>query len=118
MSWFGLGGGSKKEEEPQPMSIDDFHGQEFNSSSQSQYSAPRSLGGGSNNFEQELMLEQQKAMIQAVMLKLTDAAFDVCVTKPSSSLSSSEQTCISAVVGKYLETSELIVRKMNGDQQH
>lgn len=77
------------------------------------------LGGpalGGNSFEQELMAEQQKAMIQAVMFKLTDVAFENCVTKPSTSLSSSEQSCISATVGKYLETTELIVGRFQGQQ--
>lgn len=55
------------------------------------------------------MMEQQKIMIQAVMMKLTDMSFETCVTKPSSSLSSSEQSCITSVVGKYLDTSELVV---------
>lgn len=55
------------------------------------------------------MMEQQKIMIQAVMMKLTETAFDTCITKPSSSLSSSEQSCIASVVGKYLDTSELVV---------
>jgi hypothetical protein len=58
-----------------------------------------SASSSSASFEQELMQEQQKAVIQAVMFKLTEAAFDSCVTKPSSSLSYSEQSCISAVVG-------------------
>ena len=62
-------------------------------------SLPTSSASSSASFEQELMQEQQKAVIQAVMFKLTEAAFDSCVTKPSSSLSYSEQSCISAVVG-------------------
>ena len=61
--------------------------------------------------------EQQKAMIQAVVFKLTDLAFDQCVPKPSSSLSSSEQSCISSVVGKYFETSQLIVGRFSAANQ-
>lgn len=58
-------------------------------------------------------------MIQAVVFKLTDLAFDECVPKPSSSLSSSEQSCISSVVGKYLETSQIVVGRIGAsmDQQ-
>lgn len=122
MSWFGLGGG-KKEEEPKvnSMNIDDFHSSENSFGSAQEYAAPRSMGGGGgggSSFEQEVMAEQQKAMIQAVMLKLTDAAFESCITKPGSSMSSSEQSCITSVVGKYMEASQLIVGKMHGGQQH
>ena len=75
------------------------------------------------NFLPNLLLtlnaEQQKAMVQAVVFKLTDIAFDECVPKPSSSLSSSEQSCISSIVGKYVESSQLIVGRLGAamDQQ-
>lgn len=62
------------------------------------------------------MMEQQKALVQAIMFKLTETAFESCVTKPSSSLSSSEQSCITAVVTKYLDASEFVVRKMSQKQ--
>lgn len=62
-------------------------------------------------------MEQQKALIQAVMFKLTEASFESCVTKPSSSLSSTERSCISAVVGKYLDTSEFVVGQFTAGQQ-
>ncbi len=117
MSWFGLGGGSDngKKTEERSMKIDDFDSSsaaQFDNTNQ--FSHAPSAGGGS--FEQEVAIEQQKAMIQAVMFKLTEASFDACVTKPSSSLSYGEKSCISAVVGKYLDTSELIVAKMQGGQ--
>lgn len=120
MSWFGFGGSSSKDEPaaPQPMKIDDFNqGTHFDNSAD--FAAPRgasgSLGGGSS-FEHEIQLEQQKALVQAIMIKLTDAAFDACITKPGSSMSSSENSCVQAVVGKYLNTTELIVSRMNGSQ--
>jgi len=100
------------------MKIDDFDSSSaarFDNSDQfRQASAPSAAGG---SFEQEVMLEQQKAVIQAVMFKLTESAFDACITKPSSSLSYGEKSCISSVVGKYLDTSELVVSRMNGGQQ-
>lgn len=129
MSWFGLGGGSKKPEENSSSSSyqsssgfdnSSFSSTEFSapSSSSSNYAAPAApaAGLGSGSFEQEVMMEQQKALIQAVMFKLTDAAFDACVSKPSNSLSSSEQSCIAAVVGKYLETTELVVGRLQGQK--
>ncbi len=122
MSWFGFGGSSKKPDEntSSNYSSDDTH---FGSSTNSDFvaaSAPSSdfsgAGAGGGSFEQELMMEQQKALIQAVMFKLTDLSFETCVTKPGSSLSSSEQSCITAVVGKYLDTSELVVARFQGSQ--
>ncbi|KAJ1423552.1 hypothetical protein B484DRAFT_451820 [Ochromonadaceae sp. CCMP2298] len=107
------------------MKIDDFD-------SSSAFDNRRSSGGGmagggggggggagmtGSSFEQELMQEQQRAVIQAVMFKLTESSFDACVPKPSSSLSYGEKSCISAVVGKYLDTSELVVGRMQGAQR-
>jgi hypothetical protein len=119
MSWFfGGGGGDKKPSQSEPLKIDDFDSSNFSTPTQTfdsstNYAAPsaplRSTGGGGGNFEQELMMEQQRIMVQAVMFKLTDLSFDTCVTKPSTSLSSSETSCISATVGKYLDASEIIV---------
>lgn len=100
------------------MKIDDFDSSSaarFDNSDQFRQPSAPSAGGGS--FEQEVLLEQQKAVIQAVMFKLTESAFDACITKPSSSLSYGEKSCISSVVGKYLDTSELVVSRMNGGQQ-
>lgn len=118
-SWFGFGGSGEKEDKERPMKIDEFDSHSaFDNSHSTTNFAPSaggsSMGGGS--FEQELAMEQQKAIIQAVMFKLTEASFDACVTKPSSSLSRGEQSCISSVVGKYLDTSELVASRLQGGQ--
>lgn len=39
----------------------------------------------------QVMAEQQKALVQQVIGRLTEMAFENCIAKPSSSLSSSEQ---------------------------
>ena len=120
MSWFGFGGGGNKDNNEKssytPGSSYDATADGFGSSPD--FSAPRTglgVGGGGagGSFEQELLLEQQKMLVQAVMFKLTESAFQKCVEKPSSSLSSSETSCIKAVVGKYLDTSELILTRMS-----
>ncbi len=123
MSWFGFGGSSKKPDENTSShysSSDDSHFGSSNTDFVAPSSAPSAdfsgAGAGGGSFEQELMMEQQKALIQAVMFKLTDLSFETCVTKPGSSLSSSEQSCITAVVGKYLDTSELVVARFQGSQ--
>ena len=123
MSWFGFGGSGKKDDSSSSSSDYSYDNnsssfQETDSSSFAAPSAPMSSLGGSGSFEQEIAMEQQKALIQAVVMKITDMAFDQCVTKPSGSLSSSEQSCIAATVGKYLDTTELIVGRFTGSQQH
>lgn len=123
MSWFGFGGGGKKDDDiEKPISSEfsapsSFPQQGFDSNPNdfASPSMPPSAGPSrAGNFEQELMMEQQKALITAIMFKLTEVSFDTCVTKPSSSLSSSERSCISSTVGKYLETSEFITAKNSG----
>ena len=53
-----------------------------------------------SQLEELVMAEQQKALVQSVIARLTEMAFDNCITKPSSSLSSSEQGCIQ--VGRWV----------------
>ena len=79
-------------------------------------SVPMGAGAGAGNFEQDLMMEQQKAMVQAVMARLTEMSFEQCVSKPSSSLSGSEKSCIQAVTNKYLDASEFTVARFSQGQ--
>ena len=128
MGWFGLGGGGEEDKSSSTSSAFD-PGSSFDNSgsidmSGSASSAP--MGGdraamgaarGGGGFEQDLMMEQQKAMVQAVMARLTEMSFDQCVSKPSSSLSSSEKSCIQAVTNKYLDASEFTVARFSQGQQ-
>ena len=50
--------------------------------------------GGGGQLEELVMAEQQKALVQSVIARLTEMAFETCITKPASSLSSGEQSCI------------------------
>ena len=122
MSWFGLGGGGDKNDSNKKSSssydTSSFDSSSFDTSSSS------SMGGGSNSglgssggssgvdLQQELVQLQQSAMVQAVMFKLTEMSFENCVTKPGPSLTSSEQSCINAVVKKYLDTSEFTTGRL------
>eukprot|EP00603_Paraphysomonas_imperforata_P016102 CAMPEP_0114466724 /NCGR_PEP_ID=MMETSP0104-20121206/9230_1 /TAXON_ID=37642 ORGANISM="Paraphysomonas imperforata, Strain PA2" /NCGR_SAMPLE_ID=MMETSP0104 /ASSEMBLY_ACC=CAM_ASM_000202 /LENGTH=132 /DNA_ID=CAMNT_0001640119 /DNA_START=53 /DNA_END=451 /DNA_ORIENTATION=+ len=131
MSWFGLGGGGSDDKSSSSYestssypesSFDNSASQSFdNSASQSfpqqQQSYAPSVGGGAGDIQQELMMAQQQAMVKQVMFKLTDTSFNKCVSKPSSSLSSSESSCIKATVNKYLEASEYLVGKMSQQQR-
>jgi hypothetical protein len=118
MSWFGLGGSPKEDKPAAPLKIDEFDSHQAPQFDASEHSfAPSGgMGGGmgGGSFEQQVAMEQQRAMVQAVVMKLTESAFDNCISKPSSSMSYNERTCIGATVGKYLDTSELIVGRMQG----
>ena len=124
MSWFGFGGGDKKDDK-KSSSYDtgsSFDSTSFDTSSSSlgggggfsSSGSIRSSGGTPSgaDLQQELIQLQQSAMVQAVMFKLTEMAFDSCVTKPGPSLTSSEQSCVNAVVKKYLDTSEFTTGKL------
>ena len=56
--------------------------------------------------------EQQKAVIQAAINKLTETCFDKCVNKPGAKLDSSEAACISNCAGRYLDSSVFVVSRM------
>jgi hypothetical protein len=123
MSWFGFGGGDKKPESDRssevPVRIDDFDDSSFVQPSGGTMGGDiGGLGnGGSGSFQEQLMLEQQRMMMQAVMLKLTDMSFERCVTKPSSSLTYIEQGCITATVGKFVDTSQLVLKRFHMAQE-
>jgi len=121
MSWLFGGGGDKNDSNKKSSSNYDttsFDSSSFDTSSSSSMggSSNSSLGssGGSSgvDLQQELVQLQQSAMVQAVMFKLTEMSFENCVTKPGPSLTSSEQSCINAVVKKYLDTSEFTTGRL------
>eukprot|EP00325_Prymnesiales_sp_UTEX-LB-985_P008997 CAMPEP_0174714200 /NCGR_PEP_ID=MMETSP1094-20130205/17111_1 /TAXON_ID=156173 /ORGANISM="Chrysochromulina brevifilum, Strain UTEX LB 985" /LENGTH=132 /DNA_ID=CAMNT_0015913505 /DNA_START=79 /DNA_END=478 /DNA_ORIENTATION=+ len=56
--------------------------------------------------------ENQKAVIQAAISKLTETCFDKCVTKPGTKLDSSEANCIANCAGRYLDSSVFVVNRM------
>ena len=104
MSWFG---GKSKPKEPEPvndLTVD--NGIEFAAPSASSYAPPRS------SFQESVMKEQEKLMVQALVLKLTTTSFEKCIERPSSSLSSSEQACVASITAKYLDSSNLVMSKL------
>lgn len=118
MSWFGFGGGDKKDSASAGSVSDPYGG------SSSQWNEPSTTFGSPSSsysaassgksFQEEIQLEAQKIEIQGMILQLTATAFDKCVTKPGSSLSSSETSCIEATVGKHIEARALLMQKMVG----
>lgn len=113
MSWFGFGGSNNSSEDTSAHEHTSSFGNDHSYDSGADYQ-PQSGGGG--GFAQELLIEQQKQMIQAVLLNLTDKSFEVCVPKPSSSLSNSEKACVNSVVSKYLETSQFVIASLQNQK--
>ncbi|KAF9554020.1 hypothetical protein CPC08DRAFT_713270 [Agrocybe pediades] len=59
-----------------------------------------------NSVRQELAL----ANAQELMNKASERCFSKCVTKPGDSLSSSEQTCLSRCLDRYMEAFDIVSR--------
>jgi Tim10/DDP family zinc finger len=88
MSWFGGSGGKSDNNGGGSYQPENSYQDQSFVGQQESYSAPRAAAGSAESFQQELLLEQQKALIQAVMFKLTEIAFKKCITTPATSLSS------------------------------
>ncbi|ERM98243.1 mitochondrial import inner membrane translocase subunit TIM8 isoform X2 [Amborella trichopoda] len=72
----------------------------------------------SAKFQRLLEQEQQRAMVNQMVAKLTDVCWDKCVTgSVGSSFSHSEVTCLSNCAQRYMELSMLTVQrfKSNGE---
>ena len=61
--------------------------------------------------------QNQKAVIQAAIGKLTETCFDKCVQKPGNKLDSSEANCIANCAGRYLDSSVFVVNRMMAKRQ-
>mmetsp|Transcript_8162 Transcript_8162/g.17868 ORF Transcript_8162/g.17868 Transcript_8162/m.17868 type:complete len:85 (-) Transcript_8162:497-751(-) len=61
--------------------------------------------------------EQQKAVIQAAINKLTETCFDKCISKPGAKLDSSEANCIANCAGRFLDSSVFVVSRMMAKRQ-
>ncbi|GLE05205.1 hypothetical protein PINS_up014193 [Pythium insidiosum] len=117
MSFFGFG--KSKAPEPEP----DYSYQEpsydYSSSPQSfeshaPSSSSSSMGAGVAEVQSMLMEEQQRALIQQAISKITAIAWDKCsASKPDSELSSRERECIKNVTLAYLDTSMFVVHRLN-----
>eukprot|EP00903_Cladosiphon_okamuranus_P005877 g5813.t1 len=125
MSWFR----GKKEPEPEPTPEPSFSADTSAFEGSTNFaSGPPSRGGagglgegggaaGMADLQAAMQVEQQKAQMQAIVSRLSDLAFTNCVQKPSSSLSSSEESCINATVFKYFDTSEFVLGRLMKSQQ-
>ncbi|CAM9430315.1 unnamed protein product [Ectocarpus sp. 13 AM-2016] len=120
MSWFR--GKKEPETEPTPEPTFSSDTSAFEGSTNFASGPPSRGGGGATSagmgdLQAAMQVEQQKAQMQAIVSRLTDLAFTKCIQKPSSSLSSSEQSCINATVLKYFDTSEFVLGRLMKSQQ-
>ncbi|KAL3664135.1 hypothetical protein V7S43_011016 [Phytophthora oleae] len=120
---FGFG----KSKQPEPPSSSESYSYEEptydysaptpSSSFDSSPSAPSSSLGastGAAEMQQLIMEEQQRALIQQAVAKITSMAWDRCsASKPDSELSSKEKDCIKNVTLAYLDTSMFVVHRVN-----
>ncbi|KAJ1619387.1 Tim10/DDP family zinc finger protein [Pavlovales sp. CCMP2436] len=64
------------------------------------------------DLQQFLEMENQKAVIQAAIGKLSEVCFEKCVVKPGNKLDATEASCISNCAGRYLDTSMFMMNRM------
>ncbi|RLN96388.1 hypothetical protein BBJ28_00003180 [Nothophytophthora sp. Chile5] len=123
MSFFGFGK-SKEPEAPASSPSDSYTYEEpsydygsasaFDSSSPSRGPPSAGPSAGAAEMQQMIMEEQQRALIQQAISKITALAWDKCsASKPESELSSKEKDCIKNVTLAYLDTSMFVVHRLN-----
>ncbi|TMW58045.1 hypothetical protein Poli38472_013519 [Pythium oligandrum] len=122
MSFFGFGKSKAPEPETPSYSYEEPSYDYSSSSSGSSFdTAPSSsLGGASSagvgvaEVQSMLMEEQERALIQQAISKITAIAWDKCsASKPDQDLSSRERECIKNVTLAYLDTSMFVVHRLN-----
>ncbi len=124
-SWFG--GGSSKSSSPAPAPAEEDHG--FSGAESGGFTSSTNfagsgisgagaggLGAGMTSDPQmalrmALAQEQQKAVVQAAISKLTELCWDSCVQRPEAKLSSSDQQCIANCAERYLDTANFIATR-------
>ena len=120
--WFG--GGAAKPAQKDFTSHDESNPFDHSSDSPQGFSAQGPAtnfghggGGGASQLEQVAAALQERQLVQQVVAKLTELSFDACVGKPDTQLSGREVGCIHATVGKFLDTSELVLGRIARKQQ-
>lgn len=120
MSFFGFGG---KKAEPEPAAAQSYTYEEPTydysspapaaSSFDAAASSPAALGGASD-VQAMILEEQQRAMIQQAISKISAIAWDKCsASSPGAELSSKERDCIKNTTLAYLDTSVFVVHRLN-----
>ncbi|EGD75533.1 hypothetical protein PTSG_06603 [Salpingoeca rosetta] len=89
-------------------------------------SGPSSFGGDSqpqqrvsrDELEQQLQQQIAVSQTQVLMQRMSETCFAKCVTKPSSTLSSSDKNCITRCADRYFEAFAQVQRSYLEALQH
>mmetsp|Transcript_10489 Transcript_10489/g.14702 ORF Transcript_10489/g.14702 Transcript_10489/m.14702 type:complete len:126 (-) Transcript_10489:364-741(-) len=117
MPWWG---GSKDDSSSDAGTSDFSSNTDFTSDDDAGFAAASNASAmsGGGDIQQFSMALQQQMLVQQVITKLTDVAFERCITgKPGDSLSGSQAECIQASVGKWMDTNEFMMGRLAKKQQ-
>ncbi|CAG9802387.1 unnamed protein product [Chironomus riparius] len=74
------------------------------------------LSGGDHKVDSELqeflLVEKQRAQVNAQIHEFNDICWDKCVDKPGSKLDSRTETCLNNCVDRFIDTSLLITNRL------
>ncbi|CAD7088268.1 unnamed protein product [Hermetia illucens] len=66
---------------------------------------------GDAELQEFLMVEKQKAQVNAQIHEFNEICWDKCVDKPSNKLDSRTETCLANCVDRFIDTSLLITNR-------
>ncbi|XP_004518868.1 mitochondrial import inner membrane translocase subunit Tim8 [Ceratitis capitata] len=70
-----------------------------------------SSAASDKELQEFLMIEKQKAQVNAQIHEFNDICWEKCIGKPGSKLDSSTETCLSNCVDRFIDTSLLITQR-------
>ncbi|XP_061389399.1 translocase of inner membrane 8 [Musca autumnalis] len=70
-----------------------------------------SSSSGDKELQEFLMIEKQKAQVNAQIHEFNEICWDKCIGKPSSKLDSATETCLANCVDRFIDTSLLITQR-------
>lgn len=74
-------------------------------------SLPLSSQQGDRELQQFLLVEKQKAQLNAQIHEFNDICWDKCMDKPGTKLDSRTETCLSNCVDRFIDVSNLITTR-------
>ncbi|XP_026840134.1 mitochondrial import inner membrane translocase subunit Tim8-like, partial [Drosophila persimilis] len=69
------------------------------------------LTSSDKELQEFLMMEKQKAQVNAQIHEFNEICWEKCIGKPSAKLDSATETCLSNCVDRFIDTSLLITQR-------
>ncbi|KAH8356537.1 mitochondrial import inner membrane translocase subunit Tim8 [Drosophila serrata] len=69
------------------------------------------MAGSDKELQEFLMIEKQKAQVNAQIHEFNEICWEKCIGKPSNKLDSATETCLSNCVDRFIDTSLLITQR-------